>query len=34
VVDGRNIWKNSIDNTVTLLNEIVKVVAKEKIIVS
>ena len=34
VVDGRNIWKNDIEATVNLLEEIAKVVDKEKIVVS
>ena len=34
VIDGRNIWKNNIKNTETLLEEIAEVVAKEKIIIS
>ena len=34
VVDGRNIWKNDIEATVNLLEEIATVVDKEKIVVS
>ncbi len=34
VVDGRNIWKNNINNTVALLEEIAQIVPKEKILVS
>ena len=34
VVDGRNIWKNNIDNTVALLEEIAEIIPKEKILVS
>ncbi len=33
VVDGRNIWKNNIQNTVNLLEEISAVVSKDNIIV-
>lgn len=34
VVDGRNIWKNNINNTNVLLNKISKIVDKNNIIVS
>jgi len=34
VVDGRNIWKNNIKNTVDILEEIAEVIPKEKIMVS
>jgi len=34
VVDGRNIWKSNIETTLTVLEEIAKVVKKEQIIVS
>jgi 5-methyltetrahydropteroyltriglutamate--homocysteine methyltransferase len=34
VVDGRNIWKNDIDTTLKLLEEISNVVSKENILVS
>lgn len=34
VVDGRNIWKNNIAETLQLIEEISTIVAKEKIIVS
>jgi len=34
VIDGRNIWKNDVQKTVALLNEIEKVVSKDSIIIS
>ncbi|NOX14467.1 MAG: 5-methyltetrahydropteroyltriglutamate--homocysteine S-methyltransferase [Epsilonproteobacteria bacterium] len=34
VVDGRNIWKNDIEKTITLLKVIEKTIPKEKIIIS
>jgi len=34
VVDGRNIWKNNIQNTIKLLETISKTVSKENIIIS
>ena len=34
VVDGRNIWKNNIKNTVDILEKIAEVIPKEKIMVS
>ncbi|MFT7823276.1 MAG: 5-methyltetrahydropteroyltriglutamate--homocysteine S-methyltransferase [Sulfurimonas sp.] len=34
VVDGRNIWKNDIQNTLTLLEKIAKVVSREDILIS
>ncbi|QDF27966.1 5-methyltetrahydropteroyltriglutamate--homocysteine S-methyltransferase [Halarcobacter anaerophilus] len=34
VVDGRNIWKNDIDTTLKLLEEISNVVSKENILIS
>lgn len=34
VVDGRNIWKNDIENTVALLGKIVSVVPSERVYVS
>lgn len=34
VVDGRNIWKNNIDKSIALLEDVAKVVPKDKIIVS
>ncbi|WP_024955553.1 5-methyltetrahydropteroyltriglutamate--homocysteine S-methyltransferase [Sulfurospirillum arcachonense] len=34
VIDGRNIWKNNINKTLQLLNQITKVIPKEQIIIS
>jgi len=34
VIDGRNIWKNDIQNTLKLLNDISKVIHKDEIIIS
>ena len=34
VVDGRNIWKNNIENSLNILNNINKVVSKENILIS
>ena len=34
VVDGRNIWKNDIDNTLSLLEQIAKTINKDNIIIS
>ena len=34
VVDGRNIWKNNIENSLNLLGDINKVVSKENILIS
>jgi 5-methyltetrahydropteroyltriglutamate--homocysteine methyltransferase len=34
VIDGRNIWKNNIDNTLSLLEKIAKTINKENILIS
>ncbi len=34
VVDGRNIWKSNIENTILLLEKITKIVQKENILIS
>ena len=34
VVDGRNIWKNNIENSLKMLEDICKVVSKENILIS